>query len=67
MIVTRASSILLCFSTFVAAEVFSSISELVEILATEDFLIENLENYIHLERKRLDLLEEWVEVSEKLR
>jgi hypothetical protein len=58
MIITRVSSFLLLLFTFCGAEVFSSISELVEVLATENYLIENLENYIDLERKRLDLLTE---------
>jgi hypothetical protein len=41
----------------VMMEMFTSISAMEEIVHSERMLIENLENYIGLERSRIDLLE----------
>jgi hypothetical protein len=41
----------------VMMEMFTSISAMEEIVHSERMLIENLENYIGLERSRIDILE----------
>jgi hypothetical protein len=44
----------------VMMEMFTSISAMEEIVHSERMLIENLENYIGLERSRIDILEGWI-------